>query len=183
MAGGRIRFRSPARESRPGGREREGPGPLPGSNLATRARGRYNASREVSIMNETDQPRLVRVRPGEDAVTRNRLNYFIGISENTAGSHGISMNIVRVPPGAKTDPHYHADFEAAIYVLEGEVETRFGDGYTEKVVTVAGDFLYIPPGVPHQTVNLSDTKEAAAIIARTTARENENTVPCPPPGA
>lgn len=133
-------------------------------------------------MNPGDNSKLVRVRPGNDAVTRNTLNYFIGISENTAGSRGISMNIVRVPPGAKTEPHYHTDFEATIYVLEGEVETRFGEGLKENVVTAAGDFLYIPPGVPHQTVNLSETNEAAAVIARTTASETENTVPCPDAG-
>jgi uncharacterized RmlC-like cupin family protein len=131
-------------------------------------------------MNDSSKPRPVRVRPGGEAVTKNRLNYFIGISENSAGSRGISMNIVRVPPGAKTEPHYHADFEATIYVLEGDVETRFGDGLEEKVVTVAGDFLYIPPGVPHQTVNLSETREAVAIIARTTASENENVIPYTP---
>jgi len=133
-------------------------------------------------MNDTSKTKLVRVRPGNSAVTRNTLNYFIGISEKSAGSRGISMNIVRVPPGAKTEPHYHADFEATIYVLEGEVETRFGEGLKENVVTVAGDFLYIPPGVPHQTMNRSETDEAAAVIARTTASETENTVPCPSAG-
>jgi uncharacterized RmlC-like cupin family protein len=46
-------------------------------------------------------------------------------------------------------------------------------------VTEAGDFLFVPPGVPHQAVNLSDTEPAVAIIARNDANEHERVVPYP----
>ena len=60
------------------------------------------------------------------------------------------------------------------------METRFGPGLAESVVTEAGDFLFIPPGVPHQPRNLSDTEPAAAVVARNDARDDERVVPYEP---
>ena len=62
-------------------------------------------------------------------------------------------------------------------MLEGRVETRYGDGLTETIVSEAGDFLFIPPDVPHQARNLSDTLPARAIVARNDPNEQENVVP------
>lgn len=124
---------------------------------------------------------LVRVRPGEDKFeTRRTMNYFTGISENTAGSKGISMNRVVVPPGGKPSPHSHVGFETVIYILSGRVENFYGEGLKQTVVLEAGDFLYIPPGVPHQPVNLSDTEEVVAIVARTISAEKETDEPYSP---
>ena len=81
------------------------------------------------------------------------------------------MHLVVVPPGAAAEPHYHDGYETAIYQLEGRVETRYGEGLERSVVTEAGDFLFVPPGVPHQAVNLSATERAVALIARNDAGE------------
>ena len=59
-------------------------------------------------------------------------------------------------------------------VLEGRVETRYGEHLEKSVVNVAGDFVYIPPDIPHQPINLSDTEPARAIVARNDASETEN---------
>ena len=64
---------------------------------------------------------VTRVRSGKEIRTKQNLSYFLGISKETAGATGISMNIAVIPPGASAEPHYHKDFEAAIYLLEGEV--------------------------------------------------------------
>ena len=120
--------------------------------------------------------KLVRVRPGDDFITKRNLNYFMGLSENTAGTRKLSMNLVEIPPGGQAEPHYHDGFEAGIYVLEGRVGTRFGEGLKESVITEKGDFLYIPPKVPHQPVNLSDMEPALAIVARSIATEQEPVV-------
>jgi uncharacterized RmlC-like cupin family protein len=76
------------------------------------------------------------------------------------------MNLVVIPPGAAAKPHFHKGFENAVHVLEGRVETRFGPGVEESVVTEARDFLFIPPVVPHQPINLSETEAARAIVVR-----------------
>lgn len=123
---------------------------------------------------------VVTVRPGSDARLPQNLPFFPGISRQTAGSRGISMYKVVIPPGAAADPHRHVKFETAIYVLKGRVETRYGKGLGKSVVNEAGDFIFIPPDLPHQPVNLSDTEAAEAIVARNDPSESETVVPYDP---
>jgi uncharacterized RmlC-like cupin family protein len=120
------------------------------------------------------------IRPDAAATRRQRLEYFLGVSGDTCGSTGLAMHLVVVPPGASAEPHYHDGYETAIYQLEGQVETRYGERLERSVVTRAGDFLYVPPGVPHQAVNLSETERAVALIARNDAGEQERVVPYTP---
>ena len=125
-------------------------------------------------------PKLVTVRPDREIATRQRLPYFVGISEATAGAQGLSMHLVVVPPGGHAEPHVHRGYETGIYVLEGRVETRYGPGLRESVINEAGDFLFIPPGVPHQPFNLSKTEPAKAIVARNDSNEQERVEPYDP---
>jgi uncharacterized RmlC-like cupin family protein len=120
------------------------------------------------------------IRPTGEGVDRQQLGYFLGISAETCGATGLAMHLVVVPPGAAAEPHLHDGYETAIYQLEGRVETRYGEGLEQSVVTEAGDFLFVPPGVPHQAVNLSTTEPAVAIIARNDANEQERVVPYRP---
>lgn len=131
---------------------------------------------------ETKKPKtVVRVRPEKDTQTRQKLPYYIGVSRDTTGAEGISMNLVIIPPGGTAEPHFHKDFETAIYLLKGRVDTRYGEGLTESLLTEEGDFLYIPPGVPHQPFNLSDSEPAMAIVSRNDPNEMENVVLYKPP--
>jgi uncharacterized RmlC-like cupin family protein len=123
--------------------------------------------------------RIVVVRSGERA-QRQRLDYVVGVSASVCGARGLSLSYVVVPPGAVSEPHYHDGYETAIYQLEGQVETRYGPELAESVVTGPGDFLFVPPGVPHQAVNLSATERAVAIIARNDSNDAERVVPWPP---
>jgi len=120
--------------------------------------------------------RVLVVRGGK-AGERQKLGYTVGVSAEACGSSGLSMSYVVVPPGADADAHYHDGYETAIYQLSGRVETRYGPDLAESVVTEAGDFLFVPPGVPHQPRNLSDTEPATAIVARNDPRDEERVVP------
>ena len=124
---------------------------------------------------------IITVRPTVTTATVQRLPNDVGISEQTAGSTGLSMNLVVIPAGAKADPHVHLGYETAIYLLKGRVETRYGDNLAKTVVNEAGDFIFIPAGVPHQPVNLSETEAALAIVARNDANEQEHVQPYRPP--
>ena len=90
------------------------------------------------------------------------------------------MHMVVIPPGAKADPHLHVGYETGIYVLEGEVLTRWGDALENQVVSAGGDFLFIPPGVPHEAINLSSTDSARAIVARNDPAEQDKVAPYVP---
>ena len=120
--------------------------------------------------------RVIVIRGGESH-QRQRIGYTVGVSADACGSTGLSMSYIVVPPGGVADAHFHDGYETAIYQLSGRVETFFGPDLAESVVTEAGDFVFVPPGVPHQPRNLSDTEPATAVVARNDARDEERVVP------
>lgn len=117
------------------------------------------------------------IRPDREILTRQRLPYFVGISGETVGASGMSMHLVTIPPGAKSEPHYHVGYETGIYVLEGKVLTRWGAKLENEMISEAGEFLFIPPGVPHEAINLSTTEAARAVVARNHPAEQDQIQP------
>lgn len=117
------------------------------------------------------------LRPEHEVLTRQQLPYFIGISGKTVGAQRLSMHIVVIPPGARAEPHRHIGYETGIYVLEGRVLTRWGASLEHEVVSEPGDFLFVPPGVPHEAINLSATEPARAVVARNDPEEQEKVEP------
>jgi len=120
------------------------------------------------------------IRPDRAVDTLQRLPYFLGVSGSTVGATGLSMHLVVIPPGARAEPHIHVGYETGIYVIAGRVETRYGEGLAHSIVSEAGDFLFVPPGVPHEAINLSATEPARAIIARNDPAEQDKVVPYRP---
>ena len=124
-------------------------------------------------MEAASKPSVIAVRPDREVVTSQRLPYFIGISGDTVGASGLSMHLVVIPPGARSEPHFHLGHETAIYVLQGRVQTFYGPDLTQSVISEAGDFLFVPPDVPHSAVNLSSTEAVRAIVSRNDAAEQD----------
>ncbi|MEX0809101.1 MAG: cupin domain-containing protein [Dongiaceae bacterium] len=120
---------------------------------------------------------VVMVRRREVFDNIQRLDLFTGISDRTAGTRALSMYKVVMPPGGASEPHSHRDYETAIYILKGRIETRYGEGLKQSMKHEAGDFVFIPAGVLHQPVNLSQTETAEAIVARNDPSEQENVIP------
>ena len=116
-----------------------------------------------------------RIRGGEGFHGKQGLDYFSGVSAESTGSAALCMHLLEMPPGASAKPHYHEAHETAIYVLEGRAEMRHGPHLEHVMETTAGDFVYIPPGVPHQPYNPSDGV-VRAVIARTDPNEQESVV-------
>ncbi|WPP46980.1 cupin domain-containing protein [Pseudomonas sp. AN-1] len=117
------------------------------------------------------------VRPDTEVMTRQRLPYFVGISGQTVGAQGLSMHLVVIPPGGRAEPHLHLGYETGIYVLEGRVLTRWGAALENEIVSEAGEFLFIPPGVPHEAINLSTSELARAVVARNDPAEQDRVEP------
>ena len=139
-----------------------------------------------------DEPTIIGTADGTDVVTvrgvgigesKQELPIFPGISGKTAGAKGLSLLKVVIPPGGSAKPHIHKGFELAIYLIQGRVETRYGEGLKKSVVNEAGDFIFVPPDLPHQPVNLSDTEPAIAIVARNDPEEQEHVILLPAEGA
>ena len=120
---------------------------------------------------------VTRVRPSTQTISRQGVPGFVGVSADTVGARGLSLKLIVIPPGGKAAPHRHVGYETAIYMLSGRVETKYGEGLRESIITEPGDFLFIPAGVPHQPFNLSQTEEARALASRNDADEEEHVEP------
>ena len=127
-------------------------------------------------MTITPKKRIITVRPMETTGTKQQLPSFVGISEKTAGSSGLCMHKIVIPPGGAAVPHIHDGYETAIYVIKGRAKTLYGEGLTESVINEAGDFIFIPANVPHQPINLSDSEEVVAIVSRNDPNEQESVI-------
>jgi len=116
------------------------------------------------------------IRPRDTYSGAQGLDYFEGVSAQSAGSRGICMHLLTIPPGGSARPHLHEDHETAIYVTAGRAEMRYGEGLTDHLAVGAGEFLYIPAGMPHLPSNASATEPCTAILARTDPNEQESVV-------
>jgi len=122
-----------------------------------------------------DRP-IVTVRPQGTHLTKQQLPNFEGISADSAGSTKLCMHLVVIPPGGRAVPHYHDGYETALYIIKGRAETRYGPNLEHSSINEAGDFLFIPADVPHQPLNLSDSEEVIAVVARNDPNEQESVV-------
>jgi len=138
---------------------------------------RHPLPRDRPCAEENDMKQVQAIRPDREVLTRQRLPYFIGISGQTVGASGLSMHLVTIPPGARSEPHVHVGYETGIYVLEGRVLTRWGAKLENEVISAAGEFLFVPAGVPHEAINLSATEAARAVVARNHPAEQDQVQP------
>ncbi len=128
-------------------------------------------------MSSTHTKPTCRVVRGAEAFRgRQGLDYVAGISAESAGASGICMHMVTIPPGARENAHLHENHETAIYVLSGEAEMWFGENLEEHVTVHAGDYVYIPAGVPHLPANPHASVPCVGILSRTDPHEQESVV-------
>ncbi len=120
--------------------------------------------------------KIITVRPQGTHISKQQLPNFEGISAATAGSQHLCMHLVIIPPGGRAVAHYHDGFETTIYIIQGKAETRYGKDLEHSTINEAGDFLFIPPNLPHQPINLSDTEQVIAVVARNDPNEQESVV-------
>lgn len=91
------------------------------------------------------------------------------ISGRSVGSDRLWMGRTTVGPSISSADHHHGESETAIYVVSGHPEFVFLDGDTERRLrTSPGDYVYVPPWVPHREENPDPSQDAVVVIARTT---------------
>ena len=120
---------------------------------------------------------IVRAKEASAGITG--FNYAQGISSATAGAKALCLQLATIPPGARAKSHLHSDHESAAYIISGRLILWFGEELREKITAGPGDFLYIPPGVPHLSINGSSTEPLVAVLARTDPNEHESTTLLP----
>lgn len=116
--------------------------------------------------------RIEHVRGGElssDTAQTAGMRRFEAISGATVGSQRLWMGRTHVAPATNSGDHHHGEAETAIYVVSGHPVFVFADGDAEvRVETEPGDYVFVPPYVPHREENPSPDEEAVVVIARST---------------
>jgi uncharacterized RmlC-like cupin family protein len=88
------------------------------------------------------------------------------ITADRTGAEKLWAGTVTIDPKAKTGPHHHGDLESVIYVVKGIARLRWGDRLEFVAEAEAGDFIYVPPFVPHQEINASEDLQLHCVLAR-----------------
>jgi uncharacterized RmlC-like cupin family protein len=90
-----------------------------------------------------------------------------GVSPQHTPATRIWFGSVRNDPGFRSLPHHHGEAETGGYVLTGTARIYFGERYAQWVDMTAGDFVFVPPFMPHVEANMSTTDELVWLTART----------------
>ncbi len=83
-----------------------------------------------------------------------------------AGAQKLWAGTVHIHPDAKTGAHHHGALESVIYVLRGRARMRWGDALEYVAEAGPGDFIFVPPYVPHQEINASATETLECVLVR-----------------
>jgi uncharacterized RmlC-like cupin family protein len=88
------------------------------------------------------------------------------INRAIAGANKLWAGSVEIHPNAKTAPHHHGALESIIYVVSGRARMRWGDRLEFVAEAGPGDFIYVPPFVPHQEINANDDEPLSCVLVR-----------------
>jgi uncharacterized RmlC-like cupin family protein len=90
------------------------------------------------------------------------------VSEALLGARKLWVGAVELPAGSTSAPHHHGDAESVIYVVSGRARFLVGQGFQEVLDADPGDFVWVPPHVPHIEANRSDTEPVHTVVCRST---------------
>lgn len=88
------------------------------------------------------------------------------INHARVGAEKLWAGTVHIHAGAKTGAHHHGDLESVIYVVKGRARMRWGDALEFVAEAGPGDFIYVPPFVPHQEINASSDETLECVLVR-----------------
>jgi uncharacterized RmlC-like cupin family protein len=83
-----------------------------------------------------------------------------------AGAEKLWAGTVVIHADAKTGPHHHGELESVIYVVSGKARMRWGERLEFTAEAGPGDFIYVPPYVPHQEINASPDDSLSCVVVR-----------------
>jgi uncharacterized RmlC-like cupin family protein len=88
------------------------------------------------------------------------------ITYATAGAQKLWAGTVVVQPDAKTGAHHHGELETVLYIVKGRARFRWGEKLEYVDEAGPGDFIYVPPYVPHQEINARRDEPVEAVVVR-----------------
>jgi uncharacterized RmlC-like cupin family protein len=112
----------------------------------------------------------VRVIPGDQldpsAATTPGMDRAVAIDRARVGAQKLWAGTVHIHANAKTGPHHHGPLESVIYVVSGRARMRWGERLEYVAEAGPGDFIYVPPYVPHQEINALADETLSCVLVR-----------------
>ncbi|KRB94238.1 mannose-6-phosphate isomerase [Noviherbaspirillum sp. Root189] len=129
---------------------------------------------EDAMSETTSQPDWrdngVRVVKGDNLDTNTPqtpgMNRAAAINYARVGAQKLWAGTVTIHPNAKTGAHHHGALESVIYVVRGHARMRWGNALEFTAEAGPGDFIYVPPYVPHQEINASEAEPLECVLVR-----------------
>jgi len=87
------------------------------------------------------------------------------------GAQKIWAGTVTIGPNGKTDPHHHGGLECVIYIVRGRARIRWGEKLEYSAEAGPGDFIFVPPYVPHQEINVASDQPLECVLVRSDHEE------------
>ena len=94
------------------------------------------------------------------------MNRAAAITYARAGAQKLWAGTVTIHANAKTGAHHHGEVESVIYVVKGKARMRWGEKLEYMAEAGPGDFIYVPPYVPHQEINASPSEPLECVLCR-----------------
>ena len=94
------------------------------------------------------------------------MNRKAAINFARVGAQKLWAGTVHIHPDAKTGAHHHGHLESVIYVVKGKARMRWGDQLQFTAEAGPGDFIYVPPYVPHQEINAARDEPLECVVVR-----------------
>jgi uncharacterized RmlC-like cupin family protein len=88
------------------------------------------------------------------------------INRAMAGANKLWAGSVTIHPNAKTAPHHHGELESIIYIVSGKARMRWGEKLEFVAEAGPGDFIFVPPFVPHQEINANAGEALVCVVVR-----------------
>jgi uncharacterized RmlC-like cupin family protein len=112
----------------------------------------------------------VKVIPGDqldpDTAQTPGMDRAAAINLARVGAQKIWAGTVKIHPNAKTGAHHHGHLESVIYVVKGRARMRWGERLEYVAEAGPGDFIFVPPYVPHQEINASTDEPLECVVVR-----------------
>ena len=86
------------------------------------------------------------------------------ITRARTGATKLWAGSVQIHANAKTGPHHHGELESIIYVVSGKARMRWGERLEFVAEAGPGDFIFVPPYVPHQEINAADQPLTCVVV-------------------
>ena len=121
-------------------------------------------------MSESNAVVPVVTRAGEEAENTSQsggAHRVSGVSIQHTPATKIWFGKVSNDPGFRSLPHHHGEAETGGYVLTGVARIYFGENFSQWLDMTEGDFVFVPPFMPHVEANMSTTEKLVWLTTRT----------------